>query len=91
MTVVSVCVIENYIFWFVEIISTGVNQMMLPVLSSESFVYHYMLNSLSSEYIHGRIMFRTTAKSIVTTVDYILGRQQGFASDGILMTRKTAK
>ena len=48
--------------------------MMLPVLSSEYFVYHYMQNLLSSEYIDSRIMSRTTAKS--TAVDYILGRHQ---------------
>ena len=58
----------------------GVIQMMLPVLSSESFVYHYMQN-LAVVRVH-RQSYHVADDSkitsiIFTTVDHILGRQRG--------------
>ena len=73
-------------------IITGTIQMMLPVLSSESFVYHYMQNlavvpvyrqpsqDLDDSKINGIIF---------TAIDNILGRQQGFAC--IQISRTTAQ
>ena len=73
---------------------TGVIQMMLPVLSSESFVYNYMLNlavvRVNRQPYHDSDDSKINS-IIFTAVDHILGRQQGFACNGIQMTRTTAQ
>ena len=67
--------------------------MMLPVLLSESFVYHYILKLAVRVYrrLYHVLDDSKITSNIVTTVDYILGGQQGFACDGIQMTRTTAQ
>ena len=68
--------------------------MMLPVLSSQSFVYHYVLKLAVVRVYRRSYHVSDDSKitsNIVTTVDYILGQQQGFACDGIQMTRTTAQ
>ena len=68
--------------------------MMLPVLSPEYFVYHYMpKNAVIRVY---RQSYHVSGDSkitsiIFTVVDHILGRQQCFACDGIQSTRTTAQ
>ena len=68
--------------------------MMLPVLSSESFVYHHMQNlavvQVYRQPYHDLDDSEITS-IIFTAVDHILGRQQGFACNGIQMTRTTAQ
>ena len=68
--------------------------MMLPVLSSESFVYHYMIKLAVVRVYRQSYHVSDDSKitsNIITTVDYILGRQQGFACEGIQMTPMTAQ
>ena len=75
-------------------VNTGVIQMMLPVLSSEYFVYHHMQNNAVVRVY--RESYHVLDKSKITSlifmaVDHILGRQQCFACDGIQSTQTTAK
>ena len=72
---------------------TRVIQMMLPVLSSE-FVYHCMKN-LAVVRVYRQPYYDSNDSKITsiifTAVDHIIGRQQGFACNGIQMTRTTAQ
>ena len=68
--------------------------MMLPVLWSESFVYHYMQNLAVVRVYRQSYHDSDDSKStsiIFTAVDHVLGRQQCFACNGIQMTRMTAQ
>ena len=72
-------------------IITGVIQIMLPVLSSESFVYHYIQNfAVVRVYLplyHVLDDSKITSTCIIfTVVDHILVPQKGFACNGIQMT-----
>ena len=72
----------------------GVIQMMLPVLSSEYFIYHCM-QKLAVVRVY-RPSYHVSDDSkipsfIFTAVDHILGQQQCFACDGIQSTRTTAQ
>ena len=68
--------------------------MMLPLLSSEYFVYHYM-QKLAVARVYRQLYYVSDdskiASVIFTAVDHILGRQQCFACDGIQSTRTTAQ
>ena len=68
--------------------------MMLPVLSSESVVYHYKQNlavvRVYRQPYHDSDDSKVTS-IIFTAVDHMLGRQQGFAYNGIQLTWTTAQ
>ena len=68
--------------------------MMLPVLSSELFVYHYMQNFVVVrvyQQLHHDSDDSKITSIIFMAVDHILGRQQGLACNGIQMTLTTAQ
>ena len=67
---------------------------MLPVLSSESFVYHYIQNfAVVRVYLPlYHVLDDSKITSIIfTVIDHILVRQKGFACNGIQMTQTTAQ
>ena len=68
--------------------------MMLPVLSSEYFVYHYM-QKLAVVRVRRRSYHVSDDSKItsiiLTAVNHMLGQPQGFACDGIRSTRTTAQ
>ena len=68
--------------------------MMLPVLSSEYIVYHYM-QKVAVVLVYRQsyhVLDDSKITSIIfTAVDHILGRQRCFACDGIQSTRTTAQ
>ena len=68
--------------------------MMLPVLSSEYFVYHCM-QKLAVVRVYRRSYHASDDSKItsiiLTAVDHIIGRQQCFACYGIQSTRTTAQ
>ena len=68
--------------------------MMLPVLSSEYFVYHCM-KKLAVGRVYRRSYYVSDDSKItsiiLTAVEHILGRQQCFACDDIQSTRSTAQ
>ena len=68
--------------------------MMLPVLSSEYYVYHCMQKlAVIRVYLRSyHVSDDSKITSIIlTAVDYILRRQQCFACDGIQSTQTTAQ
>ena len=72
----------------------GVIQMMLPALSSETSLYHYIYiqNLLSSEYINSSIMSRLTAKSQVSYLQsLIIYSDDSILHNGTQMTQMTAQ